>query len=87
MINLNLNKMNSETQRKNIVHRILDLENTQLLSKIEKLLDEEVFTYKTDGTPLNTKEYQKHISKILKASEEPGNGYSTENAKAKVKKK
>ena len=31
--------MNIETQRKNIVHRILDTENTSLLAKIEELLD------------------------------------------------
>lgn len=79
--------MNIETQRKNIVHRILDIENTNLLSSIEKLLDEEVFTYKTDGTTLTKKEYQEHVSKILLASEDVENGYLTEDAKAKIKKK
>ena len=59
--------MDIETKRKNIVHRILDVENTLLLSKIENLLDEEAFLYKTDGTSLTKKEYQIHISKILKA--------------------
>ena len=29
--------MNVETQRKNIVHRILDIDNSQLLTKIEEL--------------------------------------------------
>jgi hypothetical protein len=79
--------MNIETQRKNIVHRILDVENTNLLSNIEKLLDEEVFTYKANGAPLTKNEYQEHISKILHASEDTENGYLTEDAKAKIKKK
>lgn len=79
--------MNIETQRKNIVHRILDIENTSLLAKIEKLLDEEVFTYKTDGTALTKKEYQIHIAKVLQASEEGEIGYSTAEAKDKIKRK
>ena len=79
--------MDIETKRKNIVHRILDVENTLLLSKIENLLDEEAFLYKTDGTSLTKKEYQIHISKILKASEGGEKGYSTEEAKGKIIKK
>ena len=35
--------MSVETQRKNIVHRILDIDNSQLLSKIEELLNNEVY--------------------------------------------
>lgn len=79
--------MDIETQRKNIVHRILDVENTLLLSKIENLLDEEAFIYKTDGTSLTKKEYQVHVSKIIQASEDGEKGYSTEEAKAKIKKR
>lgn len=79
--------MNIETQRKNIVHRILDTENTSLLAKIEELLDEEVFTFKTDGTALTKKEYQIHIAKVLQASEEGEIVYSTAEAKAKIKRK
>ncbi len=79
--------MDIETKRKNIVHRILDVENTLLLSKIENLLDEEAFLYKTDGTSLTKKEYQIHISKILKASEDGEKSYCTEEARGKIIKK
>lgn len=37
--------MKIETQRKNIVHRILEVQNAQLLNKIEKLLDNETYTF------------------------------------------
>ena len=45
--------MNIETQRKNIVHRILDIENQQLLSQIEDLINNEVYAYTTSGKPLS----------------------------------
>lgn len=73
--------MNLEIQRKNIVHRILEVENPKLLNKIEELLDQDIFAFKTDGTGLSRKEYETHISKILKASEETENTYATEIAK------
>ena len=55
--------MNVETQRKNIVHRILDVSNLQLLSKIEALLDSEVYAYGTSGKPLSVQEYKNHLTK------------------------
>jgi hypothetical protein len=39
--------MNVETQRRNIVHRILDIENFQLLNQIEALLNHNIYTFTT----------------------------------------
>jgi len=79
--------MTIETQRKNIVHRILDIDNPFLLSKIENLLDEEIFTFKVDGSPLTKKEYETHITSILKASEEGEKNYSTKEVRKNILKK
>ena len=53
--------MSVETQRKNIVHRILDIENSQLLNQIEELLNNNIYTYTTSGKPLSAKEYKNHL--------------------------
>lgn len=76
--------MTVETQRNNIVHRILDVQNVQLLSKIEDLLDNDVFLYKTNGIPLSINEYKNHLTKIMIASDSGEIGYTTQEAKSKI---
>ncbi len=79
--------MSVETQRNNIVHRILDVQNSQLLNKIEALLDDDVFIYTTAGKSLSVKEYRAHLSKIMLVSDSREIGYSTQDAKNKITKK
>ena len=79
--------MNLTTQRNNIVHRILDISDLKLLNKIEELLDNDVFTYTTSGKPLSVKEYKNHLDKIMIASDSGAVGYSTVEAKNKLKRK
>jgi len=79
--------MNLATQRNNIVHRILDISDLKLLSQIEELLDKEVFTYTTSRKPLSVKEYKNHLDKIMIASDSGAVGYSTADAKNKLKRK
>lgn len=79
--------MNLTTQRNNIVHRILDISDLQLLNQIEELLDKDVFTYTTSGKPLSVKEYKNHLEKIMTASDSGAVGYSNEEAKSKLKRK
>ena len=57
--------MNVETQRKNIVHRILEVQNSKLLTEIETLLNNDIYTYSTSGKPLSVKEYQEHLDQIM----------------------
>ncbi|TRX02247.1 hypothetical protein [Flavobacterium gawalongense] len=79
--------MNVETQRKNIVHRILDVSNSRLLSKIEALLDDEIYTYTTSGKPLSVKEYENHLNQIMIASDSGEKGYTTEEARSNIVRK
>lgn len=79
--------MNVETQRKNIVHRILEVENLNLLNQIEALLDTDVYAYTTSGKPLAINEYKSHLDKIMIISDSGELGYSTEEAKRKIKRK
>ncbi|HSD06915.1 hypothetical protein [Flavobacterium sp.] len=79
--------MNVESQRRNIVHRILDIENVQLLNKIEKLLNDDIYAYSTDGKPLSVKEYENHLNEIIKLSDAGEIGYTTEEARKKIVKK
>ncbi|MES2241033.1 MAG: hypothetical protein V4497_12320 [Bacteroidota bacterium] len=79
--------MNVEAQRRNIVHRILDIENVQLLNQIEDLLNNDIYTYTTSGKPLTTKEYENHLTGIMKLSDAGEKGYSTEEARNKIIKK
>lgn len=79
--------MNVETQRKNIVHRILAIQNEQLLSQIEALLDNDVYTYTTSGKPLTTAAYKNHLTEIMNVSEASENGYTTEEARKKISRK
>jgi hypothetical protein len=79
--------MNLTTQRNNIVHRILDISDSKLLNQIEELLDKDVFTYTTSGEPLSVNEYINHLDKIMIASDSGAVGYSTTEAKGKLKRK
>ena len=73
--------MNVETQRKNIVHRILDLNNTDLLNSIEVLLDNEPYVYSTSGNPISCNEFKFHLNKIINKSDSGEKGHATIDAK------
>jgi hypothetical protein len=79
--------MNLITQRNNIVHRILDVSDLTLLNQIEELLDKDVFTYTTSGKPLSVKEYKNHLDELMIASDSGAVGFSTTEAKSKLKRK
>ena len=79
--------MNLVTKRNNIVHRILDISDSKLLNQIEELLDKDVFAYTTSGKPLSVKEYKNHLDEIMIASDSGAVGYSTAEAKSKLKRK
>jgi hypothetical protein len=79
--------MSVETQRKNIVHRILGTQNSKLLSQIEELLDNDVYAYTRSGKPLSVQEYKVHLDEIMMASDAGEIGYSTNEAKAKISRK
>ncbi|WP_396168671.1 hypothetical protein [Flavobacterium sp.] len=79
--------MNLITQRNNIVHRILDVSDLTLLNQIEELLDKDVFTYTTSGKPLSVKQYKNHLDEIMIASDSGAVGFSTTEAKSKLKRK
>jgi len=79
--------MNVESQRRNIVHRILDIENEQLLNQIEDLLNNAIYTFTTDGKSLTVKEYENHLNEIMKLSDLGESGYTTEEARKKIIKK
>jgi len=76
--------MNVETQRKNIVHRILEVQNSKLLTEIETLLNNDVYAYSTSGKPLSVKEYKQHLDQIMIVSDTEEKGYSTQEAKNKI---
>lgn len=79
--------MNVETQRRNIVHRILDIENFQLLNQIEELLNNDIYAYTTSGKPLSTTDYKNHLTEIMKVSDAGEVGFTTEEAKEKINRK
>jgi hypothetical protein len=79
--------MNVETQRKNIVHRILDIENEQLLNQIEELLNKDIYAYTTSGKPLSASAYNNHLTEIMKASDSGEMGYTTDEARKKITRK
>jgi len=79
--------MNVKKKKKNIVHRILAIQNEQLLSQIEALLDNDVYTYTTSGKPLSTAAYKNHLTEIMNFSETVEIGYTTEEAKKKINRK
>jgi|GEM_PF-1938046 len=72
------------TQRKNIVHRILEVQNAQLLNKIEELLDNETYNFMACGKPLSKKEYTNHLTEIMIASDAGERGYDTKSAREKI---
>jgi hypothetical protein len=41
--------MNIETHRKSIIHRILDIQNEEVLNKIDQLLNDEGYVYDVNG--------------------------------------
>lgn len=79
--------MNVEIQRRNIVHRILDIENVQLLNKIEDLLNNDIYAYSTSGESLTINQYKSHLSEIMNLSDAGEAGYSSEEARKKIIKK
>ena len=79
--------MNVETQRKNIVHRILEVQNSKLLTEIETLLNNDIYTYSTSGKPLSVREYKEHLDQIMIDSDASKKGYTTQEAKNKIIKK
>ena len=79
--------MNVETQRKNIVHRILEVQNSKLLTEIETLLNNDIYTYSTSGKPLSVREYKEHLNQIMIDSDAGKKGYTTQEAKNKIIKK
>ncbi|WP_322550062.1 hypothetical protein [Flavobacterium psychraquaticum] len=62
--------MHIESHRKSIIHRILDVQNEQILDKIDQLLNEEGYIYDVSGKLLSVEAYKKEVEDILKASEE-----------------
>ena len=79
--------MNVEIQRRNIVHRILDIENFQLLNQIEELLNHDIYTYTTSGKPLSASDYKNHLTEIMKVSDAGEVGFTTKEAKEKINRK
>lgn len=78
--------MNIETHRKNIIHRILDIQNEEILDKIDQLLNDEVHIYDVNGKSLSVSEYKQEIESILKVSDE-NEVYSSEAMRNKIFKK
>lgn len=78
--------MNIETHRKNIIHRILDIQNEEILDKIDQLLNDEGYIYDVNGKSLSVSEYKQEIESILKVSDE-NEVYSSEAMRNKIFKK
>ena len=78
--------MNIETHRKSIIHRILDIQNEEVLNKIDQLLNEEGFIYDVSGKLLSLTDYKQEIETILKVSEE-NDVYNSEAIRNKIFKK
>lgn len=73
-------------QRKNIIHRILDIENEVLLSKIDSLLNDKGYVYTVQGELLTQFDFKKQVSDILQVSEND-EVYTTDELKKKILKK
>ena len=78
--------MNIETHRKSIIHRILDIQNEEVLNKIDQLLNDEGCVYDVNGKSLSVSEYKQEIEAILKVSEE-NEVYNSEAIRNKIFKK
>ncbi|WP_291108970.1 hypothetical protein [Flavobacterium sp. UBA6195] len=78
--------MNIETHRKSIIHRILDIQNEEVLNKIDQILNDEGYIYDLTGKLLSVSDYKQEIEAILKVSEE-NNVYNSEAIRNKIFKK
>lgn len=78
--------MNIETHRKSIIHRILDIQNEEVLNKIDQILNEEGYIYDVTGKLLSVSDYKQEIEAILKVSEE-NDVYNSEVIRNKIFKK
>lgn len=78
--------MNIESHRKSIIHRILDVQNEQILDKIDQVLNEEGYIYDVSGKLLSVEAYKKEVEDILKASEED-EVYNSDGIRNKIFKK
>ena len=78
--------MNIETHRKSIIHRILDIQNDEVLNKIDQILNEEGYIYDVTGKLLSVSDYKQEIEAILKVSEE-NDVYNSEAIRNKIFKK
>lgn len=78
--------MNIETHRKSIIHRILDVQNEEVLNKIDQILNDEGYIYDLTGKLLSVSDYKQEIVAILKVSEE-NDVYNSEAIRNKIFKK
>lgn len=75
--------MNIEAHRKNIIHRILEIESEAVLTKIDTLLQDEGYIYTVEGELLTESEFRKQVIKILQVSENE-DVYTTAELKKKI---
>lgn len=78
--------MNIETHRKSIIHRILDIQNDEVLNKIDQILNDEGYIYDLTGKLLSVSDYKQEIEAILKVSEE-NDVYNSKAIRNKIFKK
>ena len=78
--------MNIETHRKSIINRILDVQNEDVLNKIDQLLNEEGYVYDVKGKLLSVADYKQEIESILKVSDE-NEVYNSQAIRNKIFKK
>ncbi len=78
--------MNIETHRKSIIHRILDIQNEEVLNKIDQILNDEGYVYDVNGKLLSVADYKQEIESILKVSDE-NEVYNSEAIRNKIFKK
>ena len=78
--------MNIEAHRKSIIHRILDIQNEEVLNKIDQILNDEGYVYDVNGKLLSVANYKKEIESILKVSDE-NEVYTSEVIRNKIFKK
>ncbi len=78
--------MNIEAHRKSIIHRILDIQNDEVLNKIDQILNDEGYVYDVNGKLLSVANYKQEIGSILKVSDE-NEVYTSEVIRNKIFKK
>jgi hypothetical protein len=64
----------------------LDIQNEEVLNKIDQLLNDEGYVYDVNGKSLSVSEYKQEIEAILKISEE-NEVYNSEAIRNKIFKK